>query len=153
MFLAGLIGYLIFLLVIGYFASKKVKTSDDFLVAGRSLTLPVLVGTLTATWLGAGTVVGYASLSYENGIGAFWWVAGGLLGISIMLILARRLRRLGLYTVPDILELRYNSLTRILGAIPVILAYTAIVGYQIKAVGYVLQIVMNIDESIGSFPR
>ncbi len=145
----GLGVYLIIMVLIGYFASKGVKTSDDYLVAGRNLSLPVLIGTLTAGWLGAGTVVGYASLGYSSGFGAIWWAVGGLLGAFIIVLIASRLRNLAQYTVPDILELRYSPLARILGAVPVILAFTAIVGYQMKAVGYVLEAVINIDARTG----
>jgi len=149
MFIGGLVIYLVAMIVIGLFASRKVKNSDDYLVAGRNLSLPVLVGTLTAGWLGAGTVVGYASLAYNNGFGALWWAFGGLAGATIIVIMAGKLRKLAKYTVPDILELRFSPLARILGAIPVILAFTAIVGYQMKAVGYVLEVVINIDGQTG----
>jgi SSS family solute:Na+ symporter len=145
----GLIAYFILMVVIGIYASRGVKTSDDYLVAGRNLSLPVLVGTLTAGWLGAGTVVGYASLTYQNGFGAVWWAAGGLSGALIIVLIAKRLRNLAQYTVPDLLELRYSPTARVLGAIPVILAFTAIVGYQMKAVGYVLETVTNIDARTG----
>ena len=149
MFIAGLVIYAIAMIVIGLYASKKVKSADDYLVAGRNMSLPVLVGTLTAGWLGAGTVVGYASLAYDNGFGALWWAAGGLAGATIIVVMAGKLRKLAQYTVPDILELRFSPLARILGAIPVILAFTAIVGYQMKAVGYVLEVVIGINGQAG----
>lgn len=149
MFLFGLIIYLFLMVIIGYFASRKVKNSDDYLVAGRNLSLPVLVGTLTAGWLGAGTVVGYASIGYNNGLGALWWAIGGLTGALIIVIMSKKLRAIAKYTVPDLLELRYSPATRVLGAIPIILAFTAIVGYQMKAVGYVLEVIMNIDPKTG----
>lgn len=149
MYLFGLIAYLILMIVIGYLASRKVKNSDDYLVAGRSMSLPVLVGTLTAGWLGAGTVVGYASIGYDNGLGALWWAIGGLTGAFIIVVMAKKLRAIAKYTVPDLLELRFSPLARILGAIPIILAFTAIVGYQMKAVGYVLEVIMGIDAGTG----
>jgi SSS family solute:Na+ symporter len=145
----GLALYLIFCVSIGIYASRGVKTSDDYLVAGRSLNLMVLVGTLTAGWLGAGTIVGYASLAYRTGFGAIWWGVGGLMGAFIIVMIAKKLRSLAQYTVPDLLELRYSPSARLLGAIPVILAFTAIVGYQMKAVGYVLEIVTGLDAHTG----
>lgn len=151
MFLTGLIIYLLLMIVVGYLASKKVKTADDFLVAGRTMSLPVLVGTLTAGWLGAGTVVGFASLGHGNGFGALWWAAGGLTGAFIIVIMSSKLRSIAQYTVPDILEIRFSPAAKLLGAIPIILAFTAIVGYQMKAVGYVLEIIMNIDPKLGLF--
>jgi SSS family solute:Na+ symporter len=145
----GLALYLILCVGVGIYASRGIKTSDDYLVAGRSLGLMVLVGTLTAGWLGAGTIVGYSSLVYNAGFGAVWWAVGGLMGAFIIVLIAKRLRRLAQYTVPDLLELRYSPSARLLGAIPVILAFTAIVGYQMKAVGYVLEIVIGINAETG----
>lgn len=137
------------MLLIGFFAARGVKTADDFMVAGRNMSLPVLIGTLTAGWLGAGTVVGYASIGYNNGLGALWWAIGGLMGAFIVVLMSSKLRKIAQYTIPDILELRFSPLARILGAVPVILAFTAIVGYQMKAVGYVLEVIMDIDATTG----
>ena len=59
--------YLIFMVGISlYLSRKKVKSSDDFAVAGRSLPMIVLIGTLLATWCGGGGVTGTAGLIYSN---------------------------------------------------------------------------------------
>jgi len=52
--------YLILLFGIGIYKSKKVKTQSDFAVANRSLTLWILVGTMLATWIGTGSILGNA---------------------------------------------------------------------------------------------
>ncbi len=146
----GMIIYLLILIVIGFVGAGKAKDSDHYLVANRGLTLPVLVGTIIAGWLGAGTVVGHANISYSNGFGALWWVAGGTVAISIVIAISKKLRRFDLYTVPDLLELRYGPIAKIIGSITIIIAFTGIVGSQIKAMSYVLEAVTSIDPKFGA---
>lgn len=52
------VGYGIFMLLLGVYYSKKINTSDDFMLAGKSLGPIVLMGTLLATWVGSGSVTG-----------------------------------------------------------------------------------------------
>ncbi len=136
--------YLLFLIGVGAIRSRKVKTQTDFMVAGRKLSAPVLVGTLLATWIGSGSIIASAGLSYRKGFSALWFDAGVWVAIIVLYFIAGRARKLAQFTVPDILEIRYNSLARILGSITTIIAYTAIVSYQFKAGGMVLNMVVGI---------
>ena len=116
------------------------------MVAGRSVSTPKLVGTLLCTWLGSGTLLAGAGLAARVGISELWLAAGAWIGIVIVFFLAGRVRRIAQYTVPDILELRYNKWARILGTIVVVIAYTTIVGYQFRGGGFVLNLVAGIPE-------
>ncbi|MDP6893674.1 MAG: sodium:solute symporter family protein, partial [Verrucomicrobiota bacterium] len=62
--------YLFTLIGIGLYKAKKIKTQSDFAVAGRSLTPWVLVGTMLATWMGTGSILGNAGKTYETGLAA-----------------------------------------------------------------------------------
>ena len=115
------------------------------MVAGRKLSAFVLVGTLLATWIGSGSIIAGAGLAYRKGFSALWFDAGVWVAIIILYLIAGRARRFGPFTVPDILEVRYNKYARVLGAIITIVAYTAIVSYQFKAGGMVLNLVTEIS--------
>ncbi|KPL04605.1 MAG: hypothetical protein AMJ90_00080 [candidate division Zixibacteria bacterium SM23_73_2] len=141
--------YLLFLILVGAKRSKLVKTQDDFMVAGRKLPATVLVGTLLATWIGSGSIIAGAGLAYRRGFSALWFDAGVWVAIVILYLIAGRIRAFAQYTVPDILEVRYNKYARILGAITTIVAYTAIVSYQFRAGGMVLNLVTGIPVSDG----
>jgi SSS family solute:Na+ symporter/sodium/proline symporter len=84
------------------------------------------------------------------GFSQLWMSAGAWVGIVIIYFLAHRVRRISQYTVPDILEKRYNSAARVLGTITVIIAYLTIAGYQFRAGGRLLNILLGIDPRIGS---
>lgn len=145
--------YLIGMSLIGlYFARVWVKDSDDFMVAGRSLSQWVLAGTLLATFVGSGTIVGGASFIYQYGpVAAIFFFAGTPIGIIVLyFFLADRIRGLARYTVPEILEIRYGAFARAFGGITILLAYVGIASYQFTGGGYVLNITTGIPVWLGT---
>jgi solute:Na+ symporter, SSS family len=138
--------YLGLLMGISAWKSRAIKNQEDFMVAGRKVPTYKLVGTLLCTWLGSGTLLAGAGLAARVGISELWLAAGAWIGIVIVFFLAARVRRIAQYTVPDILELRYNKWARILGTIVIVIAYTTIVGYQFRGGGFVLNLVAGIPE-------
>jgi SSS family solute:Na+ symporter/sodium/proline symporter len=149
LYLWVIIAYLMILIGVGAYRSKFVKTQDDFMVAGRRLSAKVLVGTLLATWIGSGSIIAGAGLAYDKGLPALWFDAGVWVALIVLYFIASRARRLAQYTVPDILETRYNQYARILGTLVTIIAYTAIVSYQFRAGGMVLNLVAGISVDQG----
>lgn len=140
------IGYLAVLMGISIFKSFAVKGQQDFMVAGRSVSTPRLVGTLLCTWMGSGSLLAGAGLAANVGFSELWMAAGAWVGIIVVFFLAARVRRIAEFTVPDILELRYNKYGRILGTIVIVIAYTTIVGYQFKAGGFVIDLISDMPE-------
>ncbi len=126
-----------------------VKSQDDFMVAGRRLSAGVLVGTLLATWIGSGSIIASAGLACDKGLSALWFDAGVWAALVILYFIAGRARAFAQYTVPDILEARYNKYARLMGTVVTIVAYTAIVSYQFRAGGMVLNLVTGIPVEQG----
>jgi SSS family solute:Na+ symporter/sodium/proline symporter len=133
--------YLLFLVGVSVYKSRKIKTQDDFMVAGRGVTAMFLVGTLVCTWIGSGSLFGGAGRAFRQGFSALWMSAGAWLGLAIVYYLAPRVRKIAQYTVPDILETRYNAASRVLGTIAIVIAYLTIAGYQFIGGGRLLEIV------------
>jgi solute:Na+ symporter, SSS family len=119
----------------------KVKTKADYLVAGRSLPTFVLVFTLLSSWIGSGSLLGGAENAYRHGFPALWQGAGGWAGLLLIYFIAPRARHFAQFTIPDLLEARYNQTARILGVIAVLFAYTAIASYQITGGGDILHLI------------
>ena len=65
--LIGLGIYMVLMLFIGWYASKKITTTTDYVVAGRRLGIFFCTGTLFATWFGSGTCMGGAGNAYIFG--------------------------------------------------------------------------------------
>src|ERR1700742_10313 len=119
----------------------KVKTKADHPVAGRSLPAFVLVFTLLSSWIGSGSLLGGAENAYKHGFVALWQPAGGWAGLALIYFIAPRARKFAQFTIPDLLEVRYNQLARVLGVIAVLFAYTAITSYQLIGGGDILHLV------------
>ncbi|MEE9165952.1 MAG: sodium:solute symporter family protein [Candidatus Neomarinimicrobiota bacterium] len=141
MYFWTIILYLLALIVVGAWRSRKVKTKADFMVAGRNVPSFVLLGTLLATWIGTGSIFGNAEKTYEVGVAALILPLAGVGGIAVLSAVAGRARRFEGFTVPDILEARYNKYARVFGTITVVTAYITIVSYQFRAGGAVLHLI------------
>jgi solute:Na+ symporter, SSS family len=129
------------LLAVALYRAARVKTKADYLVAGRSLPAVVLVLTLLTSWIGAGSLFAGAENAYRNGFAALWLPAGGWLGLLLIYFIAPRARKFAQFTLPDLLEARYNQPARVLGTIAILFAYVAITSYQFKGGGNVLHLI------------
>jgi SSS family solute:Na+ symporter len=130
--------------------SLGVKNQADFLVAGRKLTWPVLVFTLLSSWIGAGSLFAGGENAYRNGLSALWQPAGGWVGLVVIAAIAGRARRFAQFTVPDLLETRYNTTARVLATIAIVISYTVITSYQFKGGGDILHLIFPaLDQKTG----
>ena len=129
------------LLAVALYRSTRVKSKADYLVAGRSLPAVVLVLTLLTSWIGAGSLFAGAENAYRNGFAALWQPAGGWLGLLLIYFIAPRARKFAQFTLPDLLEARYNQTARVLGTFAILFAYVGITSYQFKGGGNVLHLI------------
>src|SRR5579872_3388318 len=124
-----------------FYKMLSVRSRTDFLVAGRKLPWPVLVFTLLSSWIGAGSLLGGGENAYRNGFVALWQPAGGWCGLLVIALIAGRARRFAQFTVPDLLESRYNAAARVLATIAIVISYTVITSYQFKGGGDILHLI------------
>ena len=141
------------LLAVALYRASTVKSKADYLVAGRSLPAFVLVLTLLTSWIGAGSLFAGAENAYRNGFAALWLPAGGWLGLVLIYFIAPRARRFAQFTLPDLLEARYNQTARVLGTIAILFSYVAITSYQFKGGGNVLHLIFpdTITPELGTY--
>lgn len=129
-----------------------VRNRADFLVAGRQLPWTVLVFTLLSSWIGAGSLFAGAENAYLNGFAALWQPAGGWIGLILIAVIAGRARRFAQFTVPDLLETRYNSTARVLGTLAIVISYTVITSYQFKGGGDILHLIFpDLERTTGMY--
>lgn len=129
------------LLAVSLSRLRQVRTKADYLVAGRSLPAAVLVFTLLSSWIGSGSLLGGAENAYRHGFAALWQGGGGWLGLLLIFFIAPRARKFAQFTIPDLLEARYNQAARVLGVIAVLFTYTAITSYQLIGGGDILHLI------------
>jgi SSS family solute:Na+ symporter len=99
MLLAVVVIYLTLTVGISLYLSKRVKSTSDFLIAGRKLGLLLTTATLAAIQLGAGVILGGAELGAQSGVWPGMWYGIGCGGGLILagLLVASKLRRRGGY--------------------------------------------------------
>lgn len=142
-YIVVVVGYVLMLLGISVYKSRSVKSAEDFMVAGRSVPVYMLVATLVCTWIGSGSLFGTAGLTFRTGLSELWFSAGAWVGILVIYMIAARVRRIAQYTLTDLLEKRYNQLAKVLGTITIIIAYMVIAGYQFKGGGRFIAILSD----------
>lgn len=134
-----------------YFAKREIKTGEDFLVAGRRLPGVILAGTLLATWVGSGTILGGASFVYQYGpLAGIIYFAGAPIGIIFLYFVAGKVRGLEKNTLPEILEIKFGSTTRLVASIFMLLAYVGIAAYQFIGGGNLLSTITDLSPGTGS---
>lgn len=145
--------YFVIMLLIGAWASKKIKNSEDYALAGRSLGPFVLMGTLLATSVGSGTITGGGnSLAYNYGYWAgIQWVIPFIIFCIIYMCVYKQIRKSNCFTVPQILQQKYGPETRILGSVINLIGMAGIISSQYKGFGYVLNITVGLDPETSTF--
>jgi SSS family solute:Na+ symporter len=142
-YLIAILAYLLVLTGIGIYKSRQVKTQADFSVAGRSLSPWILVCTMLAAWIGTGSIVGNAGMTYETGLAALILPIGSVIGMMLLTRVAPRARSYEVYSVPEIIGSRYGQPARVLAVLALVVAYMVIVSYQFNALGAVLNAILG----------
>jgi solute:Na+ symporter, SSS family len=142
------------LVAAGAYVSRGVRRTDDFFVAGRSLSGGLVFVTLLAANIGAGSTVGATGLGYQHGLSAWWWSGSAAIGCLFLgLVVAPRMHRLaaerGLLTVGDFLEWRFDRSVRGLVAAILWLGTLAILAGQLIAMAWALDVVLGLPKVWG----
>ena len=118
--LAAVLGYLFVLVVgVGGWLARREKSrvaiDGEFALGGRSLGTAVVAVTLAFSVLGTAHILGVFEMSWTLGAAAVWFsLAHVILLILVCLTTGLWVRRLGISTVPEILERLYGERVRLL---------------------------------------
>jgi SSS family solute:Na+ symporter len=152
MLLAIVITYLILTVGVSFYLSKRIKTTTDFLIAGRKLGLLLTTSTLAAIQLGAGVILGGAELGAQSGVWPGMWYGIGCGGGLILagLLVASKMRRRGGYVPLDFFAARYGEKkwVRFWGWLSNIPSLLGIFVAQVMAAGTIFSL-FGVDYKIG----
>lgn len=140
----SVIAYVLVMIPIGLYASRKVKNTGDYVLAGRSLPFYMALATVFATWFGSESILGASTKFAEGGFGN---VIEDPFGAALCLIIAglffnRKLYNLSFLTIGDYFKNRYNTTIAVFLSISIIVSYFGWVAAQFLALGLVLSTVI-----------
>ncbi|WP_339741749.1 sodium:solute symporter family protein [uncultured Maricaulis sp.] len=135
--------YMIVSIGIGLHAASRVRSSTDYVLAGRSLPIYITIATVFATWFGSEAVLGMPATFMEEGLGGI--VAdpfgAGLCLIFVGLFFAARLYRMKLLTIGDFYRNRFGRTVEVLISIAICISYLGWVSAQIVALGLTIHLI------------
>jgi SSS family transporter len=147
----GVAIYMVLMLVVGAYASRKSKTTAAFMVAGRGMPMFICTATIVATWFGGGSMMAVSGAAYDDGL---FGVIADPFGATLALILiglffARFFRRLRMMTYVELIQQRYGTTATVLMTATNIFANTGWVGGMLVAFGVVFESLTGTPMVIG----
>lgn len=137
--------YLLITVAVGFYASSRVKNSGDFASGGRSMSFPLVVAMVFATWFGSEAVLGIPAAFLQEGFSGIIEDPFGSFGCLMLvgLVFARPLYRLNLMTIGDFFRKRFGPQVELLTSLVIIASYLGWVAAQLTALGVVFNVLSD----------
>ena len=105
--------YVVFIVGLGFYFAKRTETTDDYFLAGRSLTWWLIGFSLFASNVSSSTLMGLSSAAFSSGISVYnyEWMAALVLIVFLVFFLPFYLKT-RVYTMPEFLERRFDQRSR-----------------------------------------
>lgn len=138
--IVGISIYVVGMIFMGLYISKKIKNDDDYFLGGRSLGPGLATFSIFATWFGAETCIGTAGAVYRGGLSS---IHADPLGYTVCLIVmgiffAKVLWKRQITTIPDLFRVRFSPSTEKFATFIMIPSSIVWAGAQIRAMGQIL---------------
>lgn len=138
--LAVVLVYFVAMLAIGAIR-LKVRGLDGFFVMGRRGSVLFITGSLFATIVGGSATVGMAGLGFKQGLTGVWWLLVGSVGLVVLgVFFAEKVRRFGLYTLPELLRQQYGERMGLAASVLIVIAWVGVIAGQIIAAGKIMSV-------------
>jgi SSS family transporter len=144
--------YLFFMILIGLMLSKKQETQEEFYVASNKMNSGVLFATIFATVVGANTYMGFSGMVYDDGFSMTWMLVAAGSAYFVLFYISGKIRKIAedyeVFTLPDIMSLRYSDTIAMLTTIFSLIALIGGAGGSILGIGIILNSVLGVDTTM-----
>jgi len=142
--------YLIIMLAFGFIVNKfLIKTSTDYMLAGRRLGLIMVATTLSANNIGGGSTMGVATRAFGDwGMSAAWWVLAASVAMIPLAYFAPRIRKTMAYTIPEVIFRRFGPTAGVFTSVLNITSLFTLTASQILASGTVINVLVGIPLNV-----
>ncbi|TWC38532.1 SSS family transporter [Pseudomonas sp. SJZ079] len=144
------VGYLLITVGLGIFASTRVHNSKDFAAGGRSMSFPLVMAMVFATWFGSEAVLGIPAAFIEDGFSGIVEDPFGSFGCLMLVgfFFARKLYRMNLLTLGDFFRKRFGPKVELITSLVIMASYLGWIAAQLTALGVVFNVLSEGSISI-----
>lgn len=144
------VAYLVGMLLVGFIVSKtKIKTSKDYMLAGRRMGLFMVAFSLSANNVGGGCTTGLAAKAFGDwGMSACWYVLAGSVAMIPLAFFAPKIRKTLAVTIPEVIGRRFGKFSSTFSAVLNILALFCLTSSQVMASGVVISSLTSIPLNV-----
>ena len=129
------------MIAVGIVSRRTARGLDDFFVAGRSGSSLFITGSLLATIVGGSATIGMAGMGFRQGLTGAWLLLAGSIGLVVLgVFFARKVRKFGLYTLPELVGKLYDGRMALAASVLTVISWIAITAVQIIAVGKIFSV-------------
>ncbi len=141
-----LIIYIGVMLSIGFFVNRlTIKTSTDYMLAGRRMGVLMIACSLSANNIGGGSTTGVAAKAFNGwGMSAAWYVLAAAVAMIPLSFFAPRVRKTMAVTIPEVVNRRFGSFAGVFTAVLNVLSLFCLTASQILASASVLSAITGI---------
>ncbi|MBQ9337494.1 MAG: sodium:solute symporter family protein [Lentisphaeria bacterium] len=129
--------YLAVVVLIGLRCTRKIRSADDFYVAGRRAGALNVAGSLLATILGSSAILGSVDFAYSKGWAGAWFMLCGALGLAGLFFMAKALSSFKVYNLPELLGKFYGPQVRRVSSGVIAAAWLGVIGAQLIGAGMI----------------
>lgn len=143
---AALCAFVVAMFGIAVWSRGRIQTLEDYLVAGRRLSLPLATATLFATWFGAGTLIAATDEVRTEGLraAALEPLGPGLCLVIAGFFFAHKLWGMKLITLPDFYRRRFGARAEVVASVIMIPGYFGWIAAQFVALAGILEVFWGI---------
>jgi len=141
--------YFAAMIAIGLRSAAGIKSPEDFYAAGRAGGVRAVTGSLLATILGSSAILGTVNWGLDVGWAASWMMLTAALGLLCLAPLAGRIRRLGRYTLPEMIGDFYGKGARLMASLVIPVAWIGIVAAQMIGAAKILSAFFGLPYTAG----
>lgn len=138
--------YICAIIGLGMFYSRKAESTEQFILAGHSLTTPFVMGSVVATWLGGAVILGGAQEAFVGGFQAIVWdpISPVITLLLCGLFFVTVFRRSRFTTAIDYYNSRFDKRIGMVGLVVGLLAYISWLAAQLLSLGVIIALVTGL---------
>lgn len=138
--------YFVILVFVGMTAAKSTKGFSDFAIAGGKMYWPIVMASMSASYIGGGSSIGCAGMAAEMGYAYYGMI--GAFALQMVLVgnyISPLLKGYnGAYTVADVMGFHYGRIVRAFTGILSVGVCAGILGAQIRAIGAITETLLGL---------